>query len=62
MIDDINWLRKKVENLNSMLLSMKNNDDSNNVNQSTQKAVPMDNSKFLESQIFLEFQKSYNRE
>jgi len=62
MIDDINWLRKKVENLNSMILNMKNNEDSSNANQSMNKVIPMDNSKFLESNIFLEFQKSYNRE
>jgi len=62
MIDDVNWLRKKVENLNSMVLNIRYNEDINPVNQSSQKMIALDSSKFLECNIFLEFQKSYNRE
>lgn len=62
MIDDINWLRKKVENLNSTILNLKNNDESHNNSSMTNKVIPMDTSKFLETNIFNEFQKSYNRE
>lgn len=59
MIDDINWLRRKVENLSSSILSMKNVDDSHNISTVVNKVVPLDNSKFLESLIFIEFQKTY---
>lgn len=62
MIDDINWLRKKVESLNSTVLNLKNSDESHNNSVITNKVIPMDHSKFLETNIFNEFQKSYNRE
>jgi hypothetical protein len=59
MIDDINWLRKKVENLSSSIISMKNNDESHNTSAVVNKIVPLDNSKYLESNVFNEFQKNY---
>ena len=60
MIDDINWLRKKVENLSSSVLSMKNSDDVVMSNSNiVSKAVPMDNSKYLEIFTFNEFNKAY---
>ena len=63
MIDDINWLRKKVEILSSSVLNLKNNDDSTNISSAiNNKSIPLDSSKFLETSIFYEFQKSYNRE
>jgi len=61
MIDDVNWLRKKVEHLNSTVLNLKNNDDTNNSSYAN-KVIPMDTSKFLELNIYHEFIKSYNRE
>lgn len=62
MIDDVNWLRKKVETLSSTILNMKNPDESQNNSVVNSKIIPIDNSKFLETNIFNEFQKSYNRE
>jgi hypothetical protein len=62
MIDDINWLRKKVENLNIMVMNIRSNEDLISINQPSQKMIALDSSKFLESNIFIEFQKSYNRE
>lgn len=58
MIDDINWLRKKVENLSSSIISMKNNDESHNNSSVVNKVIPLDNSKYLESIAFMEFQKT----
>lgn len=60
LIDEINWIRKKVENLTSSFLSMRNTDDSNN--SIVNKVAPLDSSKYLELTIFNEFHKSYNRE
>jgi hypothetical protein len=59
IIDDLNWLRKKVETLNSQMLNMRSADDGN---ASMQKAIPLDHSKYLETTTFNEFHKSYNRE
>ena len=56
-MDDINWLRKKVENLSSSVISMKNNDDQMSQSNIVSKAIPLDNSKYLEVNIFNEFNK-----
>ena len=64
MIDDINWLRKKVENLSSSVLSMKNTDDvvnCSNININS-KMIPIDNSKYLETNAFHEFNKVYKND
>jgi hypothetical protein len=58
MIDDINWLRKKVENLTSSVLNLKHSDDGS----SPVKIVSNDINKYLDINTFAEFQKSYNRE
>jgi hypothetical protein len=62
MIDDINWLRKKVETLSSLVMNIKNSEDNEIENTTMQKSSPLDNSKYLECNIFFEFQKSYIRE
>jgi hypothetical protein len=59
MMDDINWLRKKVENLSSSVLSLKNNDDQFNNSNIVSKVIPLDNSKYLEVNTFNEFNKIY---
>jgi hypothetical protein len=59
MMDDINWLRKKVENLSSSVLSMKNNDDQMSSSNIVSKVIPLDNSKFMEINSFNEFNKLY---
>jgi len=58
-MDDINWLRKKVENLSSSVLSMKNNDDQMSSSNIVSKVIPLDNSKFMEINSFNEFNKLY---
>ena len=58
-MDDINWLRKKVENLSSSVLSLKNNDDQFNNSNIVSKVIPLDNSKYLEVNTFNEFNKIY---
>jgi hypothetical protein len=62
VINDVNWLRKKVESLASSFLSMKNGEEVNNSMAGHIKPIPLDSSKFLEQNIFTEFQKGYNRE
>ena len=70
MIDDINWLRKKVENLSSSVFSMKNLDESNNNNNNNNnfntttgnKFIPLDNSRYVETTTFNDFQKLYNKD
>lgn len=61
IIDDLNLLRKKVENLSSSVLSMKNNDESNN-NSYSNKIFPIDGSKYLEVNIFNDFKNNLHRE
>lgn len=61
IIDDMNWLRKKVENLSSSMLNLKITDnDSSNSHQL--KNFITDGSKYLEVAVFNDFQKSYIRE
>jgi hypothetical protein len=62
MIDDINWLRKKVENLSSSLISLKNSDESHNNSSIVNKVIPLDNSKFLETNLFNEFVRNYKND
>lgn len=58
-MDDINWLRKKVENLSSSVLSMKINDEQVSSSNIVSKVIPLDNSKYLEVNAFNEFNKLY---
>ena len=62
MIDDINWLRKKVENLSASVMNMKNLDDSHNNSTIINRAMPLDNAKYLELHTFNEFQKTYHKD
>jgi hypothetical protein len=55
MIDELNWLRKKVENLSSNMLLLKNNDESINNSVVINKLPAFDNSKYLEVTIFNEY-------
>jgi hypothetical protein len=56
IIDDLNWLRKKVESLSSNFLNLKNTDESNINNNSNSNRIGMiDSSKFVEFTIFNEF-------
>lgn len=54
LLDEFAWLRKKVENLSSSILTLKNNDESNN-NSYSNKMLPVDGSRFVEITIFNEF-------
>lgn len=58
--DELNWLRKKVESLSSSVLSLKNNDESNN--NSYNKILPIDSSKFVEVNTFNEFKAAVGKE
>lgn len=58
-MDDINWLRKKVENLSSSVLSMKNSDEHISNSNIVSKVIPLDNSKYMEVNAFNEFNKIY---
>jgi hypothetical protein len=62
VINDVNWIRKKVESLASSMLTMKNVDDTSASLAAHNKQIPLDSSKYLEQMIFTEFQKGYNRE
>ena len=61
LINDINWLRKKVENLSSSILSMKNDGESNN-NSYSNKMSPMDNRRYVDYLEFNEFKTTTNEE
>lgn len=57
VLEDIAWLRKKVENLTSSMLSFKTTDD---VGASSSKGGPnFDSSKYLEGSVFNTFHKNY---
>lgn len=66
MMDDINWLRKKVELLSSSMSVMQNAGQDpnqiNNQNNTSSKAIAFDASKFVDQFAFLEFQKGLFRE
>jgi hypothetical protein len=61
VINDINYLRKKVENLSSSILTLKNNDESNN-NSLVNKQYQMDGSRFVEFGVFNDFRININKE
>lgn len=61
ILADVSWLRKKVEQVASSLLTMKS-EQADGSNSMQMKGMPIDTSKFLELSIFTEFQKGYNRE
>jgi len=56
-LDDIPWLRKKIENLNSIVSSLKNNDQDG-----TKDRFNVDMTKYVENFTFQEFTKSFNLE
>jgi hypothetical protein len=58
IIDDFNWLKRKVENLSSSFVNMKPDD----INSSSLKHVHMDVSRFVDTQTYNEFVKNYNKE
>ena len=60
--DEIIWLRKKVENLSSNIISMKNNEDSNNNTSQINKAVPLESGKYVEIYTFNDFKNSTMKE
>lgn len=66
MMDDINWLRKKVELLSSSMSVMQHagldSNHSNNPNNANSKPFAFDASKFVDNFAFMEFQKSLFRE
>jgi hypothetical protein len=66
MIDDINWLRKKVELISSSMSLMKSMEESNNINNNfnntNSKSNTIDTSKFVDNLIFLEYQKYIAKE
>lgn len=58
ILDDFNWLKKKVENLSSSIINNKQEDS----NTSNSKNLQMDNAKFLDLNTFSDFSKSYNKD
>jgi len=66
MMDDINWLRKKVELLSSSMSFMKHIDDgtntNNNFNNTNNKQNAFDSSKYVDQFSFLDFQKTLFRD
>jgi len=66
MMDDINWLRKKVELISSTMSVMKHiNEDSgsnNNFNSTNNKQIAFDSSRYVDQYSFLDFQKNIFRE
>lgn len=66
MMDDINWLRKKVELLSSSMSVMQNaghdSNSGNNLNSTNSKLFAFDATKFVDNIAFMEFQKNLFRE
>lgn len=64
MIDELNWLRKKVENLSSNILTLKNGDESMNTSTIVKQPMAMtfDNSKYVETSTFQDFKIHMNKE
>ncbi len=58
ILDDFNWLKKRVENLSSSFVNMKPDD----MNSSSIKHVHLDVSRFVDAQSYNEFVKNYNKE
>lgn len=61
ILNDLNWLRKKVENLSSSVLSMKNDGESHN-NSYSNKMSPMDNRRYVDYLEFNDFRINTNKE
>jgi len=59
ILDDFNWLKKKVENMSASFAGNQKVDDSN---ASNTKHVQIDYSRFVETHTYNEFLKSYNKE
>ncbi len=59
IIDELNWLRKKVEQLSSNLQNQKKDDESLSM---SNKMIPVDTSKFLEITVFNDYKLSVNKE
>lgn len=62
MIDDINWLRKKVELLSSSMSAMRTleddkNNSNTNLNNTNNKQINFDPNKYVDNLVFLDFQK-----
>jgi hypothetical protein len=64
MIDELNWLRKKVENLSSNILTLKNGDESMNTSTIVKQPMAMtfDNSKYVETSTFQDFKIHMNKD
>jgi hypothetical protein len=64
MIDELNWLRKKVENLTSNFLTLKNADESMNTSSIIKPPMQMalDNSKYVEVTTFQDYKLHMNKE
>lgn len=58
ILDDFNWLKKRVENLSSSFVNIKPDD----INSSSTKHVHMDVSRFVDAQTYNDFVKNYNKE
>lgn len=58
ILDDFNWLKKKVENLTSSITNMRPEDS----NTSNSKHMQMDYSKYLDLNTYNEFTKAYNKD
>jgi len=58
-LDEITWLRKKVENLSNVILTLKNEEMSPSNNKMS---GSMDNSKYLEAAEFHEFERNSKKE
>jgi len=65
-MDDINWLRKKVELLSSSMSVMQNaghdSNSGNNLNSTNSKLFAFDATKFVDNIAFMEFQRNLFRE
>jgi len=59
VLEDIAWLRKKVENLTNSMLAFKSNDDITNSGSKVSGGANIDASKFLDASVFNAFHKNY---
>ncbi len=60
IIDEISWIRKRVESLSSTIMNLKTNEDFSNT--STNKVVSNENAKYVELSTFNEFKKDTLKE
>ena len=61
MLEDVRWLRKKIENITLEIERLKRTDTDVNV-EHMGKVAQVDFSKYLETEVYNEFIKRYNRE